>query len=274
LILHSGTLQLNPCRLGPIGEFNGPATGQQAMMDIPEKAPHMEEAPNNSSMAPSKKIQAVEVGVFLLLILPSMLLSTALAKPENLTFPLLAGSLLLSDIPLLCLVLYFIWRNGESFPSIGLTLRNGWREAGLGAALFVPLMFGIGLIERLLRAAGLSVPQAAPSYLVPSESGSQLALALVLLVVVAVSEEVIFRGYLIRRFTALFQKPVFALALSSAVFAIGHGYEKAAGVVGVWILGLVFGAVYLWRRSLVAPMVMHFIQNFIGIILVPFGVLS
>jgi len=234
----------------------------------------MEAAPNHSSRDPSKKIQAVEVGVFLLLILPSMLLSAALAKPENLTFSLVAGSLLLSDIPLLCLVLYFIWRNGESFTSIGLTLRNGWREAGLGVVLFLPLMVGIGVMEKILRAAGLSVPEAPPPYLVPSESSFQIALALVLLVVVAVSEEIMFRGYLIRRFTALFRKPVAGLALSSAIFAIGHGYERSGGLVGVCILGFIFGAVYLWRRSLVAPMVMHFIQNFIGIILVPFGGLS
>jgi membrane protease YdiL (CAAX protease family) len=91
---------------------------------------------------------------------------------------------------------------------------------------------------------------------------------------VAVSEEAIFRGYLIRRFTALFKNPVVALILSSAVFAMGHGYERSGGVAGVGLLGLIFGAIYLWRKSLVAPMVMHFIQNFVGMILIPFGFLS
>jgi len=32
---------------------------------------------------------------------------------------------------------------------------------------------------------------------------------------------------------------------------------------------VVFALVYLWRRSLVAPIVMHFLQDFVGIILVP-----
>jgi membrane protease YdiL (CAAX protease family) len=227
----------------------------------------MEGPLNISGREPSKKVQAVEAAVFLLLIIPWMLISSAVAQPKHFTFPLVAMSTILSDIPLLFLVLYFLWRNGESFSSIGFTLRKGSTEAAIGAVLFVPLMFGMGLIEKVLRAAGLSVPHTPPSFLVPSGAG-QVALALFLLVVVAVSEEVIFRGYLIRRFTVLSGYPAAALAFSSAVFAIGHGYERSGGMVGVGILGLIFGAVYLWRKSLVAPMVMHFIQNFIGIILI------
>jgi len=34
-------------------------------------------------------------------------------------------------------------------------------------------------------------------------------------------------------------------------------------------MGLVFALVYLWRGSLVAPIVMHFLQDFIGIVLAP-----
>jgi CAAX protease family protein len=228
---------------------------------------------NPSSQAPTKKVQAVEVAIFLLLILPSMLLSAAVAEPENLTFLLVAGSTILSDIPLLCLVVYFVWRNKEPFQSVGLTLRSGWKEALVGGVLFVPLTLGMGLVGRLLRAAGLSLPQETPSFLVPS-GGGQIAIAFLFLVVVAASEEVIFRGYLIRRFTAITGNPVIALLLSSAVFAMGHGYERSGGVIGVGILGLTFGAVYLWRGSLIAPMVMHFIQDFIGIILIPLHMLS
>jgi membrane protease YdiL (CAAX protease family) len=57
--------------------------------------------------------------------------------------------------------------------------------------------------------------------------------------------------------------------LSAAIFALGHGYEGSAGVVTVGVMGLAFALVYLWRQSLVAPMVMHFLQDFIGIVLLP-----
>jgi hypothetical protein len=42
-----------------------------------------------------------------------------------------------------------------------------------------------------------------------------------------------------------------------------------AGVVTVGAMGLVFALVYMWRKSLVAPIVMHFLQDFIGIVLLP-----
>ena len=40
-------------------------------------------------------------------------------------------------------------------------------------------------------------------------------------------------------------------------------------MVTVGTMGLVFAVIYLWRQSLVAPMVMHFLQDFIGIVLAP-----
>ncbi len=221
-----------------------------------------------ATSSPPVKVQAIEVIIFLLLILPSMIMSTSLAKPVNLSFSVVAWATILSDIPVLALVLYFLWRNSEAFRSIGLTLRNGWKEAFIGAAIFIPLLFAMGVVEKVLREAGLSVPKSAPSFLVPA-GGGEIALALLFLIVVAVSEEVIFRGYLIRRFAAISKNPAAALVLSSFIFALGHGYQRTGGIVGVGILGLVFGAVYLWRKSLIAPIVMHFIQNFIGIIIVP-----
>lgn len=217
-----------------------------------------------------RKVEAVEVGVFLLFILPSMILSPRIPKSLGLSFTVVAGSTMLSTIPLLCLILYFVWRNGEPFRAIGLSFQHPLKEAAIGIALFVPLLFAMGLIGRVLRWVGLSVPQTAPAFLIP-KGADQMTLALFLLVVVAFSEEVIFRGYLIHRFSHLFENQTTALLLSSALFALGHGYERSGGVVGVGILGLTFGAVYLWRKNLAAAMVMHFIQDFVGIILMPLG---
>ena len=230
----------------------------------------MDSTPTSLGRGPLKKFEAVEVGVFLLFILPSMIFSATIPKSAGLSFPVVAASTMLSSIPLMCLVLYFVWRNGEPFRAIGLFFRNPPKEAVIGIALFVPLLIVMGLVGKILRAAGLSVPQTAPSFLIPKGSG-QVTLALFMLVVVAFCEEVIFRGYLIRRFSHLFQSPVVALLLSSALFALGHGYERSGGAVGVGILGLIFGAIYLWRKTLVAPMVMHFIQDFVGMILVRWG---
>ena len=54
--------------------------------------------------------------------------------------------------------------------------------------------------------------------------------------------------------------------VSALIFSLGHGYEGTAGVITVIYMGLTFALIYLWRGSLVAPVIMHFLQDFIGIV--------
>ncbi|MCU0918257.1 MAG: CPBP family intramembrane metalloprotease [Planctomycetes bacterium] len=60
-----------------------------------------------------------------------------------------------------------------------------------------------------------------------------------------------------------------AVLLSAVIFAPGHGYAGSLGMATVGFMGLVLSLVYLWKQSLIAPMVLHFIQNFIAIIPAP-----
>jgi membrane protease YdiL (CAAX protease family) len=94
-------------------------------------------------------------------------------------------------------------------------------------------------------------------------------LAALLVVIVALAEETIFRGYLMLRLRNITASPAAAVLLSAALFSLGHGYEGSAGVITVGTMGMVFALVYLWRQSLVAPMVMYFLQDFVGIVLLP-----
>jgi membrane protease YdiL (CAAX protease family) len=96
---------------------------------------------------------------------------------------------------------------------------------------------------------------------------TKVLLAFILVTVVAVAEETIFRGYLILRFKAVTDRAVAAALLSSIVFSLGHGYEGMAGVISVFSIGVVLALVYLWRKSLVAPIVIHFLTDFATIIL-------
>lgn len=215
----------------------------------------------------SKRMQLVEVGIFLLLIGPSIVLSSFTAAQSSLNFLTVAIVSIFQDTALVLLVFYFLWRNHEPRTSIGWTTSGrGGLEVLLGIALFFPMTLGIGLLEILLRSAGLSLSETPPDYLIP-KGLPQMALALVFLLVVAVSEEVIFRGYLMLRFTALLERPVAALFLAAAIFSIGHGYQGTGGILAAGLLGVIFGLVYMWRQNLIAPIVMHFLQNFSGIML-------
>ena len=87
--------------------------------------------------------------------------------------------------------------------------------------------------------------------------------------ILSFTEETIFRGYLLLRFTPMLDSTPLAVVWTAAVFAIGHGYERTTGLLTVGVMGIVLALVYLWRRSLVAPVVMHFFQDFLILVVVP-----
>jgi membrane protease YdiL (CAAX protease family) len=210
----------------------------------------------------------VEVSVFLFLIVPSMALSFFAVKQGSLNFVLVAIATILRDLALVSLILFFLWRNGEPINWIGWTFKNSWKEIGLGIGLYIPFFITAGFLERALQVTGLSVPSTPLPFMAAKGMG-ELWLAIGLVAVVAMAEETIFRGYLILRLKAITASPAAAALLSAAIFSLGHGYEGSAGVVTVGVMGLVFALIYMWRKSLVAPIVMHFLQDFIGIVLLP-----
>ena len=220
-----------------------------------------------NSAQPSREKQLFEVCIFfILLIAVSLALSLLVIRQEGLRFVPVAISIILHNLALVSLILFFIWRNGEPISLIGLTLKNIRENIAMGIWLFIPFFFGIVLFQRILQAVGLSTPSTLPSFLFPEGIG-ELALAFILIVVVAFSEETIFRGYLILRLKNITTSLNAAVILSTVIFSLGHGYEGSAGVIITGLIGLVFALVYIWRQSLVAPIVMHFLQNLIGIFL-------
>jgi uncharacterized protein len=216
-----------------------------------------------------RREQFWELLVFLFLIAPSMGLSFFLVRNGAVTFVLAALSTIFRDLALVSLVAFFLWRNAEPRRQIGWKFENKWSDAALGAALFVPVASAISFLDQMLRRLGLSKPATPlPSFL-SAKGSSEVVLAGILVLVVAISEEVIFRGYLILRLSTLTRSTAAAALLSSVIFSLGHGYEGTAGVVSVGVMGFVFALVYLWRKSLAAPIVMHFLQDFAGIVIPP-----
>lgn len=217
---------------------------------------------------PSMAVQSAEVAVFLFLIVPSLALSL-FGGHQGLGFPLTATATIFRDLALVSLILFFLWRNGEPRERIGWTWRHAYRELALGVLCFVPVSLGAAAVERLLLDVGLTTPKTAVPTFLQVQGTAEIILALLLVAVVAVAEETIFRGYLLLRFGAILHGTGRAVLLSSAIFAIGHGYEGSAGLVTVGFLGAAFAVIYVWRKSLIAPMVMHFLQDFLGLVLLP-----
>jgi membrane protease YdiL (CAAX protease family) len=211
-----------------------------------------------------------EVAVFLLLVLPSLVLGALLEQPRSLGFAVTAVATIAQDLGLVALILYFLWRNGEPVRRLGWSWGGGGREVLIGAVFFWPIAFATSALAGLLTRLGLSSPPASLTFLQPAGPW-QTVLGVVLVAVVAVSEETIFRGYLLLRLGALTRSTAAAVILSSIVFGLGHGYEGSAGMASVTLLGALYAVVYVWRESLIAPIVMHFMQDVLGILLPVIG---
>jgi membrane protease YdiL (CAAX protease family) len=96
----------------------------------------------------------------------------------------------------------------------------------------------------------------------PAETGNWVVTAVVVLAAVTVApltEEVFFRGML---YNGLRQRihPLPAAILQAAVFGLLHsfGYVHA---VGAALIGLALAGLYEWRRTLLAPIFVHGLQN-------------
>jgi membrane protease YdiL (CAAX protease family) len=98
----------------------------------------------------------------------------------------------------------------------------------------------------------------------PGETIVYLALA----VTAGFCEELIFRGYLFRQFTAWTRSMVAGLVLQAIVFGLGHGYQGGRLMLVVTVYGLLFGGLAMWRRSLRPGMIAHGLQDAMVVVLV------
>lgn len=91
---------------------------------------------------------------------------------------------------------------------------------------------------------------------------------LALAVTAGFCEELIFRGYLFRQFTAWTKSMAAGLVLQAIIFGLGHGYQGGRLMLVVTVYGLLFGGLAMWRRSLRPGMMAHGLQDAIVVLLV------
>lgn len=126
---------------------------------------------------------------------------------------------------------------------------------------------GIGLlgegVKLALSAAGMPVHADSARTLaaVKPHGALESALWVLLSISAGICEEFVFRGYLLRQFTAWFGGKGRALVASSIVFGLGHAYQGLAPVIVIMGLGLAFGAVALLARRLGPGIVAHALMD-------------
>jgi hypothetical protein len=100
-------------------------------------------------------------------------------------------------------------------------------------------------------------------------NGREVVAWIALCIIAGITEEIVFRGYLHRQFTAWARGllPV-GVAVSALLFGAAHGYQGARNMVLLSIFGVLFSLLALFRRSLRPGIFAHIWQDlFAGLVL-------
>lgn len=90
------------------------------------------------------------------------------------------------------------------------------------------------------------------------ENGTEIACWALLCCFAGTIEELVFRGYLQRQFTAWARgATIWGVAFSAAMFGAAHGYQGARNMVLLAVFGALFSALAIVRRNLRAGMIAH-----------------
>ncbi len=77
-------------------------------------------------------------------------------------------------------------------------------------------------------------------------------------------EEILFRGYLQRQFSAIGRHAIVGIVVSAAIFGLAHGYQGPRNMVVIAVFGAFFGVLAHFRKSLRPGMMAHAFQDSIA----------
>jgi len=174
------------------------------------------------------------------------------------TSGLLIGSLVSLGATLLAVRLFRRLVDGRTVASLGFAVRGyalHFVWGALAGALTIAAGFGI------LSAIGALVPTRGPSSIAPID----LAVSCALFLAVAVSEELVMRGYVLANLFESMNRHL-AVVVTAVLFAVVHLLNanlSAVGIVNIGLSGVAFGAYYARYRNLWFPIGMHFTWNLV-----------
>jgi membrane protease YdiL (CAAX protease family) len=165
---------------------------------------------------------------------------------------------LLDAILVVTLVLFFLRVHRESPRQVLFGERPIVREALFGVAILPAVfMFVIIVLVLLLQYA----PQLHNVTRNPLEDmlrtrGDAIVFAIVVMIAGGVREEVQ-RGFIAHRFAQYLGGGALGVVIYSVFFGLGHFEQGYDAMIATGILGLIWGFLYLARRSIIGPIVSH-----------------
>jgi uncharacterized protein len=186
-------------------------------------------------------------------ILSQFRVGTETGEDSILDFAILYGLMGLSILAVTWLMRRFIDR--KSFASLGFVWKGYSNEAGLG---FFGALAILGIGSIILVVSGYI------SFISAEFDIPPLLLEIVMMVVVAFVEELLFRGYLLNNLLESMNKWL-ALAISSTLFALFHEANPDVSVfaiINIMLAGVLLGLNYIFTKNLWFGICFHFAWNY------------
>ena len=176
------------------------------------------------------------------------------AEAQRTSWQLLIISLF--DLTGTLLLLWFFMKNidREPFVDMGFSTRNRLKEFVAGILIGLVIMGGLGSILMLLNEV---------SVVNINLDWSELLATTLLFTSVAIVEETLMRGYILKNLMLSMNKYV-ALMLSSVLFSLMHGANpnvSGFSLFDLFLAGVVLGLPYLYTRNLWFPIALHLSWN-------------
>ena len=171
--------------------------------------------------------------------------------------------LFIGQLPIVCMILFPLWLARRR--RVGLIHRPRLKTILLEAAIAVPVALILIVIEMLLRPGGDPETRRRWHWFIISGDFRSLLIVIPFIVLIGpVAEELFYRAFLYNSLRS--RLPAFlAAAAQAALFSIVHLRGLNASVV-LFIHGLCFLGVYVWRKTLLAPVFVHVFGNLIFVV--------
>jgi membrane protease YdiL (CAAX protease family) len=174
---------------------------------------------------------------------------------------LIATFIFFESTLLLSLIFVFQRLRSATIKDLGLIPISFKRELALGLAI-VPMLFLLnmlvsGVFQKFF--PRFSSPRNPLLELI--QTRADLILFMLLALWAGGIKEELQRAFILDRFKLQFSAPLLGLFLWSFAFGAGHALQGVDSAVGAGLYGLIFGAVYLWRRCIFGPVVAHSVYD-------------
>lgn len=155
---------------------------------------------------------------------------------------------------------------------LGIRLAPPARQLGLGVLLTIcsfplaQLAFSANrwLVQQVGFLESMIVKESASENLMEGllvmPSAFEMAFSLMVMALIpAIGEEMVFRGLLQKQLQRMMTNPYAAILVTAIVFSLAH--FQVQRFLAIFLLGLILGLIYFWTRNLWIPIAGHFVFN-------------